>query len=223
MAELFYFLKLFHNLYMRKYNLYLVLTSTYRRDLDPVLIAEQAIDGGIDVLQMREKSLSKQDLVNLGKKYRELCSKRKVAFIVNDDPYLAMQVDADGVHMGQEDIQKMGIEKLRDIMKDKIIGISTHNVNQFQLADNWDIDYIAYGPLFETKTKDYFIGLDDVKIVLQGAKKEVVFIGGINLGNVDQVLDLGAGNIAVIRDIVCADDIISHTKKLKEKLTLQNR
>lgn len=202
-----------------KSSLYLVLTSSYREELSPLEIATLAIDGGVDVLQMREKELSWEKMVSLGRRYRDICSKGGVTFIVNDDPGLAIEVDACGVHLGQEDLQSIGIDAVRNVMGDKIIGLSTHSVEQFRDANEQDLDYIAYGPLFETKTKDYCIGLNDVEAVIKEAKKPIVFIGGINLLNIDQVLAFGASNIAVISAIMQAPDIKLQASLFKGKIS----
>ena len=201
-------------------SLYLVLSSDYRPDLNPLEIAIQAIEGGVNILQMREKQLSWEKMVSLGRKYKELCSETGVTFIVNDDPGLAVELDACGVHLGQEDLQSMGIEEVRDVMGDRMIGLSTHSLDQFRVANEQDLDYIAFGPLFETKTKDYYIGLNDLEIVLQETSKPVVFIGGINLSNIDQVLAFGASNIALISAIMQAPDIRLQASLFKKKLTL---
>ena len=151
-----------------------------------------------------------------------LCQKSDVIFIVNDDPILAKQVDADGVHLGQQDIMKYSIDKTRSILgKEKLIGISTHSLEQFEKANQSDCDYLAFGPIFSTKTKDYFIGTDDIAAIMRITKKPVIFIGGINLENADSVLEKGAKNLAVIRSIVGADDIITSTSVLKQRIEYQ--
>ncbi|MCP4650888.1 MAG: thiamine phosphate synthase [PVC group bacterium] len=199
-------------------NLYLVLTSSYRNDLNPVEIAALAIEGGVDVLQMREKQLSREELITLGRQYRTLCHRTGTIYIVNDNPELAVEVDADGVHMGQEDLKAIGIAEIRDIVGKRMIGVSTHSLEQFRIANEEDLDYIAFGPLFETKTKDYSIGLDEVATVLKEAKKPIVFIGGINLDNIDSVLSLGAQNIALISAIMQAQDIKLQAQLFKRKI-----
>lgn len=197
--------------------LYLVLTSNYRKEIDPLKIAEQAIEGGVDILQMREKDLSKDQLLFLGKQYRELCNRSNTVFIVNDDPELSVELDACGVHMGQEDLKKYKIKGIRSIVsKKRIIGLSTHNLKQFREANMADIDYIAFGPLFRTKTKDYFIGTNDLITVLKEAVKPVFCIGGITLKNVEHILTCGASNIAVISAIMKAEDITLQTKIFKD-------
>jgi thiamine-phosphate pyrophosphorylase len=196
-----------------KNSLYLVLTEEYCRK-PAIDVAKEALRAGVDVLQMREKNKPKEELLRLGKELGALCT--DIPFIVNDDPYLANELDADGVHLGQEDYKKY--LDVRKIMKDKIIGLSTHSVEEVKQANNLDVDYLAFGPIFETKTKDYSIGASDVEQVLNIATKPLVFIGGINENNIDELIKQGANNIAVIRAITGAKDIASSVKKLKNKI-----
>lgn len=201
------------------YSLYLVLNEKYGKGRSAVDVARLAIKGGIDILQMREKEKTMDELEKLGREILPLCRKHGVLFIVNDDPHLAHRIDADGVHLGQDDMERFPITAVREIIgTDQIIGVSTHSIEQFQKANQSDVDYIAYGPIFSTKTKNYFIGTDDIAKVMSIARKPVIFIGGITLDNMGEVLDKGARNIAVIRDIMEADDITARTKMLKASL-----
>ncbi len=191
-----------------KNSLYLVSSEEYCKGKKTLDIAREAVSGWIDVFQMREKHKTKAELIALGKELKQICAEGGTIFIVNDDPRIAKEVEADGVHLGQEDSEIFTLEETRKILgKDKIIGLSTHSIEQFEIANQADLDYIAFGPIFSTKTKDYTIGTRDIAQVMQIAKKPVVFIGGITLENVDQVLREGAKNIAAIRSIVEADDV----------------
>lgn len=199
--------------------LYFVTGEEYSNGRSTLDVAVCAISGGIDILQMREKNKTPEELVSLGRKLSDLCREKRVTFIVNDDPYLAKEVSASGVHLGQEDLEKYPVERARKILgKGKIIGVSTHSVDEFEWANKMECDYIAFGPVFPTKSKDYSIGTRDIKKVLEVAEKPVVFIGGINADNVSSVLDEGASNIAVIRAITQAEDIICGAKSLKSKI-----
>lgn len=201
-------------------SLYLVTGTEYSNGRDTVEVAEKAIAGGVDILQMREKKMSPSELSSLGSSLRKLCSENNVTFIVNDDPLLAKELPADGVHLGQEDLLKYPPEKTREIIgADKIIGISTHSVEQFRAACGSDCDYIAFGPIFHTLTKDYAIGAGDIEEILKLATKPVIFIGGINADNISSVLDAGAKNIAVIRAIAQADDITAATRRIRDMMS----
>jgi thiamine-phosphate pyrophosphorylase len=204
---------------IRNHSLYLVISEEYGNGLGAMEIARRAIAGGVDIIQMREKDKDAEELMTLGKNLSHLCKNSRVTFIVNDDPLLAKKAGADGVHLGQEDIKKYPIEETRKILgEDRIIGVSTHSVEQFKEANEKEFDYIAFGPLFETKTKDYFLGTDDVGEVARIAKGRVFFIGGINLLNIESLLQKGAKNIALIRGILEADDIASQTKRFKDAI-----
>ena len=140
---------------IKDYSLYLIITEEYGRGRRAYEIAEAAIKGGIDIIQMREKKKTAAQLVELGKKLSNLCKQNRVTFIVNDDHMLAKEVDADGVHLGQEDIKKHSIEAARSTLgRGKVIGISTHSIETFKKACAEDADYIAYGPVFPTEIKD---------------------------------------------------------------------
>ena len=201
----------------KDHSLYLVTGEETSSGRSTEEVVKSALAGGVDIVQMREKNLSTEELILRGNKLSKICNKNNAVFIVNDDPFLAKAVGACGVHLGQEDILEFPIEKTRQIIgKEKIIGISTHSLEQFKTANTFDVDYIAFGPLFPTKTKDYCIGIDEVETVISLALKPVVFIGGINSDNIKKVLGAGGRNIAVIRSITQADDIESQVKFLKK-------
>jgi thiamine-phosphate pyrophosphorylase len=200
-------------------SLYLVTSQEYAPEKSTLDIAKDAIAGGIDILQMREKKATKKELHLLGRELSRLCSGKGVIFIVNDDPVLACQVGADGVHLGQEDLRKYPLSLTRAIVsKERIIGVSTHSIDQFREANESDCDYIAFGPIFPTPTKDYSIGEENIGKVMSAAKKPVVVIGGIDMDNINTVLERGAKNIAVIRAIVRAENIAARVKEIKNKM-----
>jgi len=208
--------------YMRKIkdnSLYLIITEEYGCGKGAVEIAEKAIAGGVDIIQMRQKNRPSGELIKLGKVLSRLCKKNGTLFIVNDDPLIASEVDADGVHMGQEDMAQRPIDEVRKIIGDgRIIGISTHSIEQFAAASALGADYMAFGPIFPTKTKNYFLGTSDIGHVASMAAKPVFFIGGINLSNIGEVLDRGAKNIAVMRAISEAGDITMAAREFKNRL-----
>jgi thiamine-phosphate pyrophosphorylase len=200
--------------------IYLVLSSEYAKRRPVLDIAEQALDAGIGMLQMREKLLPEQDLMALGEKLLPLCRKKDIPFIVNDNPNIAQKLNADGVHLGQEDIKKYSLNYTRSILgKNKIVGISTHSLAEFKIANSNDFDYIAFGPVFPTKTKDYHIGINDIDEVLKVSSKPVIFIGGINISNIDKLIQKGAKDIAVIRAITESEDIPLAVAELKKRFS----
>jgi len=207
---------------MRKINkrsLYLVITEEYGKDRSALEIARRAIAGGVDMIQMREKNRPRREIIELGKELSNLCIENNVIFIVNDDPEIAREVSAGGVHLGQEDIKKYTVEAARKILgRDKIIGLSTHSIETFRKACLEDVEYIAYGPVFQTKIKDDCVGTDNVGKIAAMTKKPVFFIGGINLENVGSLLEKGARRISLIRAITEADDITAAARNFRQRL-----
>ncbi|MDP3788798.1 MAG: thiamine phosphate synthase [Candidatus Omnitrophota bacterium] len=206
---------------IKDHSLYLVISEECGKGKTALEIAAFAISGGVDIIQLREKNRSRNEIVKIGRELSGLCKDKGVIFIVNDDPAIAGEAGADGVHLGQEDIVRNPIKESRKILgEDRIIGISTHSIEQFKAANDENVDYIAFGPIFPTKTKDYFLGADGIEKVLSIAKKPVFFIGGIDLSNIGEVLGKGAKNIALIRGILEAEDITSQVKKFKRLLAM---
>ncbi len=204
---------------MKSKNLYLVLTSDCCGGRDPLHVAKEALKAGVDILQMREKNKSRPELLSFGKKLSHLCRESGALFIVNDDPLLAQELEADGVHLGQEDLLIYPLTETRRLLgRDKLIGLSTHSLEQFKKANEQDFDYLAFGPVFPTKTKDYFIGTNDLEEVLKIALKPVVLIGGITLCNIPELTSRKVRNIAMIRAITEATDIAQAVRQFKEVL-----
>jgi thiamine-phosphate pyrophosphorylase len=209
---------------IQNYSLYLVLTEEYGTGRPLMQIAESALTGGVDIIQMREKQKSREELLSLGRKLSALCRKRKKTFIVNDDPLLAAELEADGVHMGQEDLQNCPVDEVRRIIGGGcILGISTHSLAQFRQANEMDADYLAFGPIFPTRAKDYFIGMGDIGEVLRMATKPVFFIGGVNTANLHLLLNEGATNVALIRDLMQTEDIESRAEWYKTQLARRRK
>ena len=179
---------------------------------------EEAIKGGATVVQYRAKEKKGGVMYQEAVIIKKICSKYRVPFIVNDRVDIAIAVDADGVHVGQEDIDVEGVRRL--IGFDKILGLSTKNIEQVKKANNLPVDYIGFGSIFPTKTKKdaEFAGLEMLKEAVKLSIQPVVAIGGINIDNVDKVLKTGCRNIAVISAVFRAENIGKATKKLKEKL-----
>ncbi|MBC7188736.1 thiamine phosphate synthase, partial [Candidatus Aerophobetes bacterium] len=168
---------------------------------------KQAIEGGVTVIQLREKNLSSRQFLERAVKLREIIPPQ-VSFIVNDRVDVALCCDADGVHLGQDDLP---VSSARQLMGDnKIIGVSTHNLEEAKKAEKEGADYIATGPVFSTSTKPDALSPIGCKL-LSCIKKEVsipvVAIGGISLENLKQVLDAGADGIAVVSAIFSSEDV----------------
>jgi thiamine-phosphate pyrophosphorylase len=185
---------------------------------DPVEMITAQIRGGADLIQLREKNMPKREALELGFAVRSLTTQQGIPFIVNDDLDLAMILEADGVHLGQDDIP---IKYARPLLKDKIIGISTHSLSQAREAIRDGADYIGLGPVFETKTKtkaDPVVGMDLILKVQELSPVPVIAIGGIGESNIDLLVNRGIKRAAVISDIFSSKDIEAKTRALKEKL-----
>lgn len=160
---------------------------------------------GVRWIQFREKERSKRKIYEQAIKLRRLTKDYNAVFIINDFPDIAMCADADGVHLGQDDLP---LKEARKIMgRNRIIGISTHSLEQATLAEKDGADYIGFGPIFPTQTKDAGKpkGIGMLCEVKNHVKIPIVAIGGINLDNVKSVLNTGVDAIAVASAILTGD------------------
>lgn len=197
----------YNKLMLEDKKLYLVTNSDKFNNEDSFLDAvASALKGGVDILQLREKTMPANKIIQLGRKVKLLCAEYGATFIVNDRVDIAYILGADGVHLGQED---MDIESARKILgQNAIIGVSTHAIEQAQKAVADGADYIGAGPVFTTPTKPgrQSVGLEYVKWVSENIKIPAFAIGGIDLENVGEVVKSGAGRIAVVRAIINSDN-----------------
>ncbi len=180
--------------------------------------ARLVIDGGANAIQLREKLISDSEFISLASEVREISAKRGSLLIINDRVHVARKINADGVHLGQQD---MSVLEARDIIgNEKIIGVSTHSIIQAKQAQKDGADYIAIGPVYSTKTKGHepSIGLEVIQEVSGAVNIPIIAIGAINLENLDEVLKAGASRVAVCSAIIGSKDIYSSTKQYKEKL-----
>src|SRR5262249_23947879 len=141
--------------------------------------AEEALDGGVDILQLREKALPAREALSLARTLREITARRGVLFIINDRPDLALLSHADGVHVGQDDLP---VAAARSLVGDSmLVGVSTHSVDQARAAEREGADYIGVGPVFPTSTKDAgpTLGSEGLREVLDAVSLPVFAIGGI--------------------------------------------
>ena len=185
---------------------------------DPIEIIAAQIRGGADLIQLREKNMPKRQKLALGLAIRNLTTQEGILFIVNDDLDLALILEADGVHLGQDDIP---IQYARPLLKEKIIGISTHSLDQAREAIDSGADYIGIGPAFKTQTKiktDPVVGADLILEVQESFRVPVIAIGGIGKKNIDLLVNNGIQRVAVISDILSSRNIEAKTRALKEKL-----
>ncbi|MDF2725624.1 MAG: thiE [Paenibacillus sp.] len=203
---------------MNDFKLYVITGEQFHPGRSLVEVMEQTILGGCDIIQLRDKHSPKRDVLAKAKALRELTRRYGVTFIVNDDIDIALAVDADGIHLGQDDLP---LADARNIMGGKIIGISTQNIDEARQAEREGADYIGVGPVFETKSKDDAAAPVTTAYVRQVAEEiriPAVAIGGIKLHNVDQVIEAGARRVCVISEIVGSADIQGTCRAFLAKL-----
>jgi thiamine-phosphate pyrophosphorylase len=201
--------------------LYVVLDRKFLAGRDEVDVARQIIESGARVIQLRDKQSKKGELLLVAQKLRELSSQTGVIFIINDYLDLAMAVDADGLHVGQEDLPLSIIRK--ELPIDRIVGCSVKTLAQAKKAQTEGADYIAVGSIFPTTTKreSTVVGVDMLKELKRTLSAPVVAIGGINQNNVDEVVAAGADAIAVISAVLSQKDVKGAVQKLIAKIDLR--
>ena len=203
---------------LKEVRLYCFSPGNFLMGRDPIEMVADQIKGGADVIQLREKDMPKREKLGLGLAIRKLTTQEGVLFIVNDDIDLALILEADGVHLGQDDIP---IKYARPLLKDKIIGISTHSLDQAREAIDTGADYIGIGPIFKTETKikaDPVIEIDLILKIKALSSIPVIAIGGIEEKNIDLLVNKGIKRAAIISDILSSKDIEAKTRTLKDKL-----
>jgi thiamine-phosphate pyrophosphorylase len=190
---------------LRTARLYLCCEARPRgEDPEPLLAA--ALRGGVDIVQLREKSLPRREIELAAQTFRRLCDNHSALFIVNDDPDLARACDADGVHVGQDDLAAAEARAL--LGPDAIIGLSTHSEEQIAAAAEAPVDYISVGPIWETPTKQGrpAVGLELISHAAANPPHPFFAIGGIDSSNASAVIEAGARRLCVVRAVRDATD-----------------
>ncbi len=182
---------------------------------DPEPLLRAALNGGVDIVQLREKSLPRREVELAALTFRRLCDTYSALFVVNDDPDLARACNADGVHVGQDDMPAS--EARAALGPDAIVGLSTHSEEQLAATAGAPVDYVSVGPIWETPTKEGrpAVGLDLIRHAAASAPHPFFAIGGIDAGNAAEVVDAGARRICVVRAIRDAGDPAAAAEKLR--------
>ena len=175
-------------------------------------VAEQMVSGGIDVIQLRGKGKSIEELMNLASEIHEITVRSDIPLIVNDHAEIAARVHVEGVHVGQDDDsirvarQKAG--------RDLIVGKSTHSLDQARAARGEGADYIGFGPIFATPTKPNYkpVGLGNIRHVCLDVDIPVFCIGGINIDNLQHVIDAGAKRVVMVSGLLQAHSIVDYAR-----------
>ena len=176
---------------------------------------EEALQGGATFVQLREKELDDAAFLTEAIEIRKLCRKYKVPFVVNDNVKIACNVNADGVHVGQHDMEAGDVRAL--LGENKILGVSVQTVEQAVLAEQRGADYLGVGAIFHTGSKADAdnVSLETLKAICKAVRIPVVAIGGIGRHNVSELRGSGIGGVAVISAVFGAKDIRTATAELK--------
>jgi thiamine-phosphate pyrophosphorylase len=176
------------------------------------------IQGGARIIQLREKDYSAKDLYHLALRFREMTSKAGVLLLINDHLDIAMAVEADGVHLGQDDLP---VAAARRLAPELLIGASTQSLEEAKRAQDDGADYVNIGPIFPTKTKEgieHFLGPDAISAIAHEIRIPFTVMGGINESNLDQLLVKGARRVAVVTAITQAPDIGERVRALRKRI-----
>ena len=192
--------------------LYGIVDLGYVQRGDAARIAAQMIEGGVDLIQLRGKTKSIGELVDLAAELHELTAKSSTPLIVNDYAEVARQWPVEGVHVGQHDDQ-VGVVRQK-VARDILVGKSTHSLEQARDAQDEGADYIGFGPIFATPTKpDYVpIGLENIRRVHAEVSLPIFCIGGINIDNLQSVIDAGAKRVVMVSALLKAHDIVDYAR-----------
>ncbi len=204
---------------MRDFKLYFIADIKPGLAHSPTDLITQAAAGGVDIVQLRYKGGSTRQLVELGQEIKPLLQAKNIPLIINDRVDVALALDAEGVHLGQDD---MPVKIARRILgPDKIIGLSTHSLEQALAAQADGADYLAIGAIFSTDTKQMPtppLGTEILQKLAQQIHIPWLAIGGINQSNLSEVLQAGVRRIAVASAIAEAADITEASRELKTRL-----
>ena len=178
-------------------------------------VVRESLEGGVTMLQLREKTLEEPAFLQEARELQTLCRAYRVPFIVNDNVDIALAMDADGVHVGQSDMEALDVRA--KLGPDKIIGVSAQTVEQALLAEKHGADYLGVGAVFPTGSKADAkeVSFDTLKAICQAVSIPVVAIGGISRDNVARLAGSGIRGVAVISAIYGAADIRSASRELK--------
>ena len=198
--------------------LYLVTDSEILKDRDFYKCIEDAIKSGVTMVQLREKNTDGKEFLEKAIKLRELTNKYNVTFVINDRIDIAILVDADGVHIGQSDIDAVSARKL--LGDNKIIGVSARNLQEAKIAKENGADYLGIGAMFSTSTKSdaKLVSFNTLEEIIKEVNLPFVLIGGITLDNVKKLKHFKPDGYALVSGILGTDDISKRVEKWYERI-----
>ena len=198
--------------------LYGIIDLGYAEESDVAHVAEQMIEGGVDVVQLRGKGKSSNELTGYATRLHEITTRSSTPLIVNDHAEIANQVPVEGVHVGQDD-DPIKVAR-RKAGRQIVVGKSTHSLEQALAAQREGADYIGFGPIFATPTKPDYppIGLTDIKQVHAEVNLPIFCIGGINIDNLQTVIDAGAKRVVMVSALLKAHSIVDYARCVTDML-----
>ena len=178
-------------------------------------VVRESLEGGATFIQLREKDLDEENFLKEARELKALCAEYGVPFVINDNVEIAKEIDADGVHVGQSDMEAGNVRE--ELGPDKIIGVSAQTVEQAVLAEKRGADYLGVGAVFPTGSKDDAedVSKETLRAICEAVSIPVIAIGGISRDNVGELAGSGLAGIAVISAIYAQSDIEEATKELK--------
>jgi len=197
------------------YSLYLVTDRKMLRERDLGQSIELAIQGGVTLVQLREKSVSTREFLELATRVKEITSRYRIPLIINDRLDIALAVEADGLHVGQDDLPML---KARELFPNKIIGVSASTLSEALLAQEQGANYLGVGAVFSTSTKTDAskVSLEQLELIKKSVTIPVVAIGGINETNLKRVMATGVDGVSVVSAILAKENILEATVLLQE-------
>ncbi len=208
----------------RMLRLYAVTDRRYLNGRGLKEAVEESIIGGVTIVQLREKRMNKHKMTELALSIKEVCSKYKVPFVINDDLEVAIKSDADGIHIGQDDLD---LKEVKKALPSKIVGVSVQTVEQAIKAFNDGADYLGVGAVFTTATKSdaLTVSLETLTEIANAVDIPVVAIGGINQGNIRKLQGTNIKGVAVVSALYSGDvcqNAINLRKEVSKYLEEEN-
>ena len=192
--------------------LYGIVDLGYMEESDVARVAQQMVEGGVDLIQLRGKGKSLDELAGCAARLHELTAKSSTPLIVNDHAEIAREIPVEGVHVGQDD-DPIKVAR-RKAGRQIVVGKSTHSLEQALAAQREGADYIGFGPIFATPTKPDYppIGLTDIKQVHAEVNLPIFCIGGINIDNLQTVIDAGAKRVVMVSALLKAHNVVDYAR-----------
>ena len=200
------------------YTLYLVTDNKNKTEEKFLNTIEESIKGGVSLVQLREKKLKHDEFLNIALKVKKLLKKYNVPLIINDNVEIAKEIDADGIHVGQDDLEAKKVRKI--LGNDIIIGVSAHNIKEAKKAERDGANYIGCGTIFKTYTKSdaTLITKDELKNIVNTVSIPVVYIGGIKEDNIKELKNTGIKGVSVVSAIMESENPKLSSEKLRKEI-----